>query len=125
MARLSLAMERGLRADVLLTENIRALLHSRHEDAKSLARWCGHSGPWMSKILSGERGVQVEELGRIADFFGLTVSELFQHGISKIAERRSAERRSGSDRRSAADRRDPERSFHPTLKMRMTEKPPR
>lgn len=97
-------MRRELKADALLAENIRALLNARREDARSLAMWCGHSGAWISKVLSGERGVPVRELGRIADFFGLTVAQLFQHGISPLTERRRAHRRVG-ERRSGEDRR--------------------
>lgn len=98
-------MRRELKADALLAENIRSLLSVRREDARSLAVWCGHTGAWISKVLSGERGVPVKELGRIADFFGLTVAELFQHGISPLTERRKAHRRGTHDRRSGQDRR--------------------
>jgi hypothetical protein len=100
-------MRRELRADVLLAENIRTLLSVRGIDARSLAVWCGHRGAWISKILSGERGVPVRELGKIADFFGLTVAQLFQHGISPLTERRVTERRAGQERRSGQDRRQP------------------
>jgi hypothetical protein len=98
-------MRRELRADLLLAENIRTLLAVRGIDAGALATWCGHSPPWISKILSGERGVQVRELGKVADFFGLTVAQLFQHGISPLTERRRGERRSGVERRTGQDRR--------------------
>lgn len=94
---------RGLRSDLLLAENIRCLLAARREDARSLAIWCGHKGAWISKVLSGERGVQMKDLGRIADFFGLTVAQLFQDGIS--TERRRTARRQDNDRRSGQDRR--------------------
>lgn len=98
-------IRRGLRADLLLAQNIQALLHARREDAKSLAVWCGRSGAWISKVLSGERGVPVRELGKIADFFGLTVSQLFQHGISPLTERRRHPERRTHERRSQTDRR--------------------
>lgn len=98
--------QREWRADVLLTQNIRALLAARGEDDQALAMWCGHKAAWISKILSGERGVKLKDLGKIADFFGLTVAELFQHGISPLTERRSGrDRRTGADRRSGEDRR--------------------
>lgn len=96
---------RELRADLLLVRNIQALLNGRGIDATALAVWCGHKAPWISKILSGDRGVQMKELGKIADFFGLTVSQLFQYGIDPLTERRRAERRSGNDRRDGVDRR--------------------
>lgn len=96
---------RELRADVLLVRNIRSLLASRNIDASSLASWCGHRPAWISKVLSSERGVQLKDLGKIADFFGLTVAELFQYGVDPLLERRRGERRTGRDRRSGEDRR--------------------
>jgi hypothetical protein len=83
-------MRRELRADHLLVENIRTLLSVRGIDDSALAVWCGHKPAWISKILSLERGVPVKELGKIADFFGLTVSQLFSPGISPLTERRKA-----------------------------------
>lgn len=99
-----MGMPRFLRADLLLAENIRSLLSKRNIDASALALWCGHKPPWISKFLSGERGLQLKDLNKIADFFGLTVAELFQQGISHLTERRhhqrrTRERRSGEDRR--------------------------
>lgn len=108
-------MDRRLRSDLLLAENIRALLYKRKEDAGALARWCGHSAPWLSKILSGQRQPKVSDLGRIADFFGLTVSELFQPGISRASERRQKQRRSEKDRRTLGDRRQSRPDLHPDL----------
>jgi hypothetical protein len=99
--------KRDFRADVLLSMNIRALLAARRMDAIALASWCGHKAPWISKILSLERGVQVKDLGRIADFFGLDVCDLFQRGITPLTERRRVQRRSGGERRSIIDRRQP------------------
>lgn len=98
---------RQLRADYLLAENIRTLLTRRAVDAGALAVWCGHRPAWISKVLSGERGVQLKDLGKIADFFGLTVAEMFSHGISPLTERRVEARRSQQDRRSGEDRRRP------------------
>jgi hypothetical protein len=99
--------KRDYRSDVLLVMNVRALLAARRMDATALAHWCGHKPPWISKILSLERGVQVKDLGRIADFFGLDVCDLFQRGITPLTERRRAQRRSGGERRSVLDRRQP------------------
>lgn len=96
-----------LRAELLLVRNIEALLDRRGIDKQALAMWCGHKPAWISKILSGERGVQIKDLGKIADFFGLTVSQLFQHGISPLTERRKTERRRPDDRRCGRDRRQP------------------
>lgn len=98
-------MRRDLRTDVLLVENIRALLSARGVDASALAVWCGHRAAWISKIMSFERGCRVKDLGRIADFFGLSVADLLTHGISPLTERRRVHRRSGQDRRAGQDRR--------------------
>jgi transcriptional regulator with XRE-family HTH domain len=108
-------MRRELRADVLLIENIRSLLNARGDDQRALAQWCGHRAAWISKILSAERGVQTADLSKIADFFGLTVAELFQHGISPLTERRHAHRRSGGERRVLGDRRQSAEMHHGRL----------
>lgn len=96
--------ERRLKAEYLLIQNIRALLAARGVDDKALAMYCGHKPAWLSKILSGERGIGLPDLDKVADFFGLTASQLLQQGISPLTERRRAERRSGDERR-AKDRR--------------------
>ena len=115
--------KRYLRADLILQQNIRALLDSRGIDDKALAIWCGHRPAWLSKILSGERGVQIRELGRIADFFALTVSDLFQYGISAMNDRRRKERRSATERRTGQDRRSRRvGDVHPDVPLRF---PPR
>lgn len=98
---------RQFRPEYLLVENIRTLLNRRGIEAQALAMWCGHKPAWISKVLKQERGVQVKDLGKIADFFGLTVAQLFQPGISPLTERRKAERRCGQDRRCGKDRRQP------------------
>jgi transcriptional regulator with XRE-family HTH domain len=89
-----------LKTTVLFTENLLALLHARRQSQDSLARWCHKSPVWISKILHGERQARMEDLDRIADFFGLATYQLFQPGISTLTERRKGgERRSGRDRR--------------------------
>lgn len=103
---------RALKADVLLIQNIRALLAGRGEDDSALALYCGHRPAWLSKILSGERGIKLSDLDKVADFFGLAVAQLFQHGIAPLTERRRAQRRSGTDRR-AGDRRTTDRQRFP------------
>lgn len=109
-------MRRDLRADYLLAENIRTLLNVRRIEASALAVWCGHKPAWISKILSGERGMPVKELGRVADFFGLTVCDLFSPGISPLTERRSRQRRQAQDRRTGHERRGSKRqSIHPDV----------
>lgn len=111
-------MKREMRADLLLVENIRTLLAVRRIDDSALAIWCGHKAAWISKILSGERGMPVKEIGKVADFFGLTVCELFSPGISPLTERRKRQRRGTVDRRHGGERRVPreeQRPIHPDV----------
>lgn len=88
-----------MRADRLIAQNIGALLHARRDKHKDLAQWCHHTETWISQILKGERAVQLYDLDRIADFFGIATYQLLQPGISHLTERRKGERRSGRDRR--------------------------
>lgn len=109
-------VRRTLKANFLLVQNIQSLLAARGETAKSLAQWAGHKPAWLSKILSGDRGIKLSDLDKIADFFGLTVAHLFQHGISTLTERRRTARRTGKDRRSGTDRRRAgDARLHPEL----------
>lgn len=43
-----------------------------------LARAAGHSGPWLSMILRGRRGIQITEIDRIAAFLEVTPAALFE-----------------------------------------------
>lgn len=95
----------AIRSDLMLAKNIRALLHARQIDDSALAAWCGHRPAWLSKILNGERGLRIKELGKIADFFGVEVAQLFQYGIDPLLERRRHQRRINVDRRTGLDRR--------------------
>jgi len=107
---------RHYKANYLLVQNIQSLLAGRGETAR-LAQWAHHKPAWLSKILAGDRGIKLSDLDKIADFFGLTVAQLFQHGISPLTERRRTNRRSGTDRRSGQDRRQSElaRGIHPDV----------
>ena len=89
-----------MKAQLLLRENIKALLQARKEDASALASWLQHDKSWINKILNGHRDMQIEDYDRVADFFGIATYQLFQPGISRYTERRSGkERRAGRDRR--------------------------
>lgn len=96
-----------MKATFLLRQNIRALLRARGQKDSDLAQWCKKSRAWISKILAEDRDdrtkvreLNVRDLDRIADFFGLATYQLFQPGISPLTERRSGhDRRSGRDRR--------------------------
>ena len=89
-----------MKAVRVLSENIQALLRARHQSQHDLAQWCRHSDPWLSAFISGKREIQLADLDRIADFFGIATYQLFQPGISQLTERRThQDRRSGRDRR--------------------------
>jgi hypothetical protein len=103
-----------VRADRLLRQNIDALLRARHQTRHDLAMWCRRSDAWLSKILSEtetnnqKRSVPLKYLDRIADFFGLSVYQLFQPGIGPLTERRKhGDRRGGRDRRLRANQAAP------------------
>lgn len=95
----------------LLRENIRYLLDKRKESQTALAHACGHQKAWINKFLQdtkivagrkvpNDREVSIVDMGKIAEFFGLYVYQLFQPGISAMTERRTAtDRRSGQERR--------------------------
>lgn len=90
-----------MRAQSLLKQNVEALLRARHQQDKDLAMWVGHSGGWISKVFKGERNIRVTDLDRIADFFGLSVYQLFAPGIGPLTERRVVQRRKLKERRIA------------------------
>ena len=84
----------------MLKRNTQALLHERKEDQVSLAEWCGHSKSWINKFLNEDDAeIQLKDLDRMADFFGVSPYQLFQPGISRVTERRKTDRRSGKERR--------------------------
>src|SRR5688572_20198698 len=89
-----------MKANLLLKQNIKALLRARHQSQKDLAQWCRRSETWISHIFNSDtRGVPLKYLDRIADFFGIATYQLLQPGITPLTERRGKTRRSGADRR--------------------------
>lgn len=83
-----------------LRQNIAALLRERKEDQKTLAFTMGRHPTTINKFLKGSRELQLADLDKIAQFFGLATYQLFQPGISSVTERRQGrDRRSGRDRR--------------------------
>lgn len=89
----------------LLAENISALLKARGHSQHDLAQWCRHTDVWLSAILSQKREIQLEDLDRVADYFGLVTYQLFQPGIARSTERRVSERRTNKERRIAQNSR--------------------
>lgn len=89
-----------LRALYIIRTNISGLLFQRKQSQSDLASWLGKGRSWMNKFLNGTREIQLKDLDRIADFFGLATYQLFQPGVVPGSERRTGrDRRSGHDRR--------------------------
>lgn len=95
-----------VKAERLINDNISALLTTRGLNQKELAQWCRKTEVWISFKLSGKRQWSVDELDRVADFFGVAAYQLLQPGIAKTTERRRGrDRREGRDRRQSAAQR--------------------
>ncbi len=88
-----------MKATRVLSENVLALLRARGLSQIDLAQWCGKSGAWLSAILAGRRGMGVEDIDKMADFFGYRPYQLFVPGVARQSERRRGNRRSDLDRR--------------------------
>ncbi len=88
-----------MKASRVLSENVSALLKARGMSQHDLAQWCGKTDAWLSAILAGRRGMGVEDLDKMADFFGYRAYQLFVPGISRTSERRRSDRRSRVERR--------------------------
>lgn len=95
-----------MKALALLKHNIDAILKERRQTRRDLAQYVRQSfdnkkiDPWISHIFTdADAEFQMKYLDRIADFFGVTVYQLFQPGVSHLTERRKRERRSGTERR--------------------------
>ncbi len=114
-----------LRALHLIRTNISALLYARKQSQVDLASWMRRDKSWLNKFLNGTREVQLKDLDRIADFFGLATYQLFQPGVSPATERRSGrERRSGHDRRVSHAHREMQALAHELDRVRPRRKPP-
>jgi len=88
------------KAVVQLRMNIELLLNRRREEQKALAAHMGRHPTTLNKFLKGTREIQMVDLDKIADFFGLATYQLFQPGIAPLTERRKVrDRRTGIDRR--------------------------
>jgi transcriptional regulator with XRE-family HTH domain len=100
------------RADLLLAENVRTLISQRGIDGASLSKALGHTPSWLSKIINGKRIMTLEDAGRVASYFGITLAQLFM-------PRPREERRQGDRRQSLTD--DKERHYHYRLPIRFVD----
>lgn len=92
----------NLKAHYSLVQNIRALIAVRRVNGADIAAYAGHKPPWLSKILTHDRGIKLRDLDKLAAFFDLEVCDLFRPGLSHALDRRKGmpDRRVGSgDRR--------------------------
>jgi transcriptional regulator with XRE-family HTH domain len=88
-----------MKAARIVAENVAALLKREGYKQTDLAQACRRSDPWVSQFLRGERTWQLDDLDKVADFFGLDTFQLFRPGIAQRTERRSVQRRAGVERR--------------------------
>lgn len=84
----------------LLAENVLALLARHKMTQHDLAFACHHSDAWATDLLKNCKGGSWDDLGLIADLFGLEPYHLLVPGVAETSERRS-----GTDRRVVKDRR--------------------
>lgn len=92
-----------MRANLLMKQNVNALLRARGLTRKDLAQWCRCSESWISKIMQEDRReFPMKYFDRIADFFGIATYQLLQPGLTPLTERRKGQRRTKSDRRIGA-----------------------
>jgi transcriptional regulator with XRE-family HTH domain len=88
------------KARVLLQQNVSLMLRERRETQKALAFVMNVHPTTLNKFLQGTREIQLAQLDKMAEFFGLEAYQLFQPGIARFGERRKGrERRNGGDRR--------------------------
>ena len=73
-----------LSALYIIRTNIAGLLTTRHQSQVDLASWLRKDKSWINKFLNGTREIQLKDLDRIADFFGLATYQLFQPGVVPV-----------------------------------------
>jgi transcriptional regulator with XRE-family HTH domain len=61
----------------LLRLRVRTLLERSGRTRKNLARYLGKTPSWATDYLNGRHNVSINDLDRLARFFGVTVSSLF------------------------------------------------
>jgi transcriptional regulator with XRE-family HTH domain len=69
-----------LGARITLARNIRQLRVRKAISQESLAELAGLHRTYLGSIERGERNVSIDNIGRVADALGVTVSELLKEG---------------------------------------------
>ena len=109
-----------MKSQRILRQNIAAILRARGMTPADLAKACGLSRSWATKVFKErrdpreQRPITMQHLEKFVEVLGLSAYQLFQPGISHLTERRK-----GRDRRSGQDRRiDARRSGLPSTPIR-------
>ena len=102
-----------MKSQRILRQNIAAILRARGMTPADLAKVCGLSRSWATKVFKerrdprDQRQITMQHLEKFVEVLGLSAYQLFQPGISHLTERRKGkDRRSGQDRRIDARRSD-------------------
>lgn len=67
-------------AQTILARNIRQLRAGKAISQEALAELAGLHRTYLGSIERGERNVSIDNIGRLADALGVTVSELLKEG---------------------------------------------
>lgn len=79
-------MDTGNNLNDLLLENLRRTIKEKGWSASRLARSLGATPAWLTRILSGERGMHLYDLFRICGVLGVSVTALLD-GFPETASR--------------------------------------
>lgn len=90
----------------ILRRRVDALLHHSGKSRKELALYVGKQPSWTTDFLLGHNGLKLQDLDKIARFFGISVPSLFELDGYRFRDRRRSQRRAGvADRRCNGERR--------------------
>lgn len=90
-----------LRTNLVMKQNVKALLRHRGLTQKDLADYCHRSESWIGKILdlTSDRKFPLKYWEKISDMLRVETYQLIQPGLTLPTERRKGQRRTGTDRR--------------------------
>ncbi len=92
----------------VLRRRVSDLLEHEQISRKDLAAYLGHARSWTTEFLNASHGCSLDDVDKIARYFGLSVPQLFELDGVRFRDRRRGQRRSGLDRRGGFDRRKAE-----------------